>query len=59
MTVAMPILRYTYMAAIALGIAVCVYGVSRKAPMMLCPADRRRLRLSQLLGAATRRRALA
>jgi hypothetical protein len=50
----MPIIRYTFAAALTLGIVGWVYSVSRKTPPCLDLAHRRQLRVSQLLsGAAT------
>jgi hypothetical protein len=45
----MPVIRYTFMAALMLGIVGWVYSVSRKTPPILDLAHRRQLRVSQLL----------
>jgi DNA-binding phage protein len=50
--IAMPIIRYNFMAALALGIIACAYSASHKTPLRLDPVHRRQLRVSQLLSAA-------
>jgi hypothetical protein len=49
---AIPVIRYNFMAALGLGIIACAYSASRKTPLRLDPVHRRQLRLSQLLSAA-------
>jgi hypothetical protein len=51
--IAMPVIRYTFMAAVTLGIVGWIYSASCKAPPYLDQAHCRRLRVSQLLSAAT------
>jgi hypothetical protein len=49
--VAMPLIRYNFRAAVALGIISWAYSASRKTPPCLDPAHRRQLRISQRLSA--------
>jgi hypothetical protein len=50
--IAMPVIRYNFMAALALGIIACAYSASHKTPLRLDPVHRRQLRVSLLLSAA-------
>jgi hypothetical protein len=50
--IAIPVIRYNFMAAVALGIIACAYSASHKTPLRLDPVHRRTLRVSQLLSAA-------
>jgi hypothetical protein len=50
--IAMPVIRYNFMAALALGVIACGYSASQKPPLRLDPVHRRQLRASQLLLAA-------
>lgn len=50
--VAMPLLRFAFMAAVGLGVIGLAYAISYRTPTKLRPVDRRQLRVSQLLCAA-------